>query len=139
LPAAATRPPACFYQREEAMKRTHAIAVLATLFASAPCLAREPAPQPAPQPVQQQSFGASIDESELAQIAGREDLQQDATNAQVAGVSRNSVGANSKTGDVAIAGSAFQNLSGLSVLSVNTGNNVAMNASMNVNIAILPQ
>ena len=35
-----------------------------------------------------------------------------------------------------IAGNAFQNMSGLSILNVNTGNNVAINAALNVNISL---
>jgi len=78
----------------------------------------------------------ALDEAALQGIAGREDVNQISHAEQVAGVSRNSVGDNSITGDAQIDGNAFQNMSGLSILSVNTGNNVAMNASMNVNVSI---
>ena len=57
---------------------------------------------------------------------------------QQATVTRNSVGNNVQTGDAKISDNAFQNLSGLSIVSVNTGNNVAMNAAMNVTISIQP-
>lgn len=99
--------------------------------------AAEPAaktPQAAPGPFS----GPSLEESELGSIAGREDTTQIARNDQVAGVSRSSVGDNSVTGEARIDGNAFQNLSGLSILNVNTGNNVAINAAMNVNISITP-
>ena len=45
---------------------------------------------------------------------------------------------NVATGDVRIDAQAFQNLQGLSLLNVNTGNNVSMNSAMNVNISITP-
>ena len=80
----------------------------------------------------------AITDSALQNIAGREDIQQLSTATQTAGVSRNSVGDNSVTGDARIADNAFQNLSGLSILNVNTGNNVAINAALNVNISITP-
>ena len=81
---------------------------------------------------------APLDDGTLGAAAGREDTQQAATATQVAGVSQNSVGDNVRTGDARIADNAFQNMSGLSILNVNTGNNVAINAAMNVNIAIQP-
>lgn len=84
-------------------------------------------------------FGASaLDDAALGGIAGREDTHQISNSHQVAGVSQNSVGDNVQTGDARISDNAFQNLSGLSILNVNTGNNVAINATMNVNIAIQP-
>ncbi len=80
----------------------------------------------------------TIDDAALHDIAGRADTAQIATNTQNAGVSRNSVGDNSSTGNAQIADNAFQNMSGLSILNVNTGNNVAINAAMAVNISITP-
>ena len=82
--------------------------------------------------------GKAVEEETLGKIAGREDRAQVATADQVAGVSRNTVGDNSRTGEARIADNAFQNMQGLSILNVNTGNNVAINATMNVNIAIQP-
>jgi hypothetical protein len=81
---------------------------------------------------------AALDEASLGSIAGREDVNQVSKASQIAGVSQNSVGNNSVTGEARIADNAFQNMSGLSILNVNTGNNVAINAAMNVNISILP-
>ncbi len=84
-------------------------------------------------------FGSgAVTEADLDAIAGREDTAQIAQNQQTAGVSKNSVGDNSVTGDARIADNAFQNMSGLSILNVNTGNNVAINAAMSVNISITP-
>lgn len=79
-----------------------------------------------------------VADTTLKAITGREDTVQQATANQTADVTANSVGDNVRTGNATIAGNAFQNLSGLSVLSVNTGNNVAINAAMNVNISINP-
>ena len=84
-------------------------------------------------------FGdAAIDDDALGTIAGREDLSQISLANSTAGVSQSSVGDNVSTGDARVSDNAFQNLSGLSILNVNTGNNVAINATMNVNIAIQP-
>jgi hypothetical protein len=80
--------------------------------------------------------GQAVTEDTLRSAAGREDTTQISHADQVAGVSRNSVGDNSMTGDAKIDGNAFQNMSGLSILNVNTGNNVAINAAMNVNISL---
>ncbi len=74
----------------------------------------------------------------LGAIAGREGTALLAQSTQAGTVADNSVGDNVTTGAVQIDGQAFQNLQGLSLLNVNTGNNVAMNTSMNVTIAINP-
>ena len=71
----------------------------------------------------------------LAGIAGREDVNQVVNARNVATVASNSVGNNSQTGVVSISDNAFENLSGLSVININTGNNVAVNAAINVNIS----
>lgn len=81
---------------------------------------------------------APVAEEALGAIAGREGTSMLAQSTQTGTVADNSVGDNVVTGAVQIDGQAFQNLQGLSVLNVNTGNNVAMNTSMNVTIAINP-
>lgn len=82
-------------------------------------------------------FGTvAIGDDALQTIAGREDTRQAATANQVAGVSQNTVGDHVQTGDAKISDNAFQNMSGLSILNVNTGNNVAINAALNVNISL---
>ena len=84
-------------------------------------------------------FGAqAVSEEALRSTAGREDLTQVSQADLKAGVANNSVGDNAVTGSARIDGNAFQNMSGLSILNVNTGNNVAINAAMNVNISISP-
>ena len=83
--------------------------------------------------------GASVEAlpgAALASIAGREDVNQAVNSRNVATVASNSVGDNSKTGEVTIADNAFENLSGLSVININTGNNVAVNGAINVNISL---
>lgn len=91
-------------------------------------------------PVSAQVFGADarVEEEVLGAVAGREDTNQTTVSNNVNEVSNNSVGDNSVTGTIGIDGNAFQNMSGLSILSVNTGNNVAFNSAMNVNISINP-
>ncbi len=79
---------------------------------------------------------AAVDDAALEAVAGREDTRQVALNEQSATVSRNSVGDNSATGDARVDGNAFQNMTGMSILNINTGNNVAINAAMTVNISI---
>jgi hypothetical protein len=85
-------------------------------------------------------FNASaVDDTALHRIAGRQDTSQLSYSEQVAGVTKNSIGDNSVTGSTQISGNAFQNMSGLSILNVNSGNNVAINASMNVNVSFTGQ
>lgn len=80
----------------------------------------------------------AVAEATLRSTTGREDTSQVSQANLRAGVSNNSVGDNAVTGAAQIDGNAFQNMSGLSILNVNTGNNVAINAAMNVNISISP-
>lgn len=89
-----------------------------------------------PAPLPPAPFHASaVDDTALHRIAGREDLNQVSYSEQVSGVTKNTIGDNASTGTAQIAGNAFQNMAGLSILNVNTGNNVAINASMNVNVS----
>ena len=78
----------------------------------------------------------AVDEDTLSAIAGREDLNQITQNNQRNTVANNSVTGNSVTGAVQIDGQAFQNLSGLALINANSGNNVAINSAMNVNISL---
>ncbi len=93
---------------------------------------------PAAAPAQQAPFATAIAEDALGAVAGREDTQQEASAVQTAQVSRNSVGDHVTTGDAKIDGQAFQNLSGLSILNVNTGNNVAINAALTATLSLSP-
>ena len=96
-----------------------------------------------PEPAPARSAGArfatpALDDADLGAQAGRADLSQEARNSQTAGVSGSSVNGTSRTGAVTIDGNAFQNMSGLTVVNANSGNNVAMNGAMTVNVAISP-
>jgi len=82
----------------------------------------------------------ALAEADLGGIAGREDRgAQIAAADQRNTVSNNSVTGTSVTGSVTIDGQAFSNLSGLAVISANSGNNVAINSAMNVVINLAPQ
>ena len=107
-------------------------AVVALAAAALPLPAFAQTASPAP------FAAAALPDETLGGVAGREDTGQAALADQAATVTRNSVGDNVRTGDAKIADNAFQNMSGLSILSVNTGNNVAINAAMNVTISIAP-
>ena len=88
--------------------------------------------------VAQDAFASSdrVSEKTLGSAAGRANVGAIAQAEQNNEVTHNSVGANSVTGAVQIDGNAFQNLSGLAVISANSGNNVAINSAMNVNISL---
>lgn len=77
-----------------------------------------------------------MEDSALNRVAGREDVGQANFASLTNEVKNNSVIGNSTTGNVQIDGNAFQNLSGLSVVSANSGNNVAINSALNVNISL---
>lgn len=74
----------------------------------------------------------------LEKATAREDLSQAANTTQTSTVTGNSVSGTSTTGGVGFNDNAFQNASGLTVINANSGNNVSMNASMNVNIVMVP-
>lgn len=125
-----------------------ASAALAAMLAVTPAAAQTGAAQPetlqspaaqtdTAAPAVAMPFGAvdPVQAEQLGAIVGQADLQQTVSSQNRAEVSRNSVSGNSVTGTIDL-GSAFQDMNGLSVVSANTGNNVAINASMNVNIAI---
>lgn len=83
---------------------------------------------------------AAVDDSALRQVTGREDTgTMIASSTQRNTVSNNSVTGNSVTGSVQIDGNAFQNLQGLAVINANSGNNVAINSSMNVTVNLAPR
>lgn len=79
-----------------------------------------------------------VDDEELSKLRAREDLVQIANSEQVASVSDSSVSGDVDTGASTFSDS-FQNVSGLTVVNANTGNNVAINGSIVVNISITPQ
>jgi hypothetical protein len=83
--------------------------------------------------------GAPMADEQLGRIAGRQDTSLVAEANQTAEVTRTTVGDNVVTGDITLADNALQNLSGLAVVTFNSGNNVAVNSSLNVNIALPTQ
>jgi len=125
-----------------------ALAAIAILIAAGPAFAADPVTVDAgeiaslaqvEEPLVFSPFlSNAVPETSLRRIAGREDLQQVTESNHTATVSDNSVGDNSVTGQVAVSDNAFQNLSGLSIVNINSGNNVAVNAAINVNISMTP-
>ena len=107
----------------------------ATLVAVAPndstAIAAQTIAPPAP-------FAAAsmVSEEGLAAVSGMAEIQQLIVAQNSSTVSGNSVNGQSVTGVINIDGQAFQNLNGLSVLTANTGNNVSINSSMNVNVTV---
>jgi hypothetical protein len=74
----------------------------------------------------------------LDKATAREDISLAAQSQQTSNVSGNSVNGTSTTGTISFSDNAFQTASGLTVINANSGNNVSMNASMNVNIVMVP-
>jgi hypothetical protein len=84
--------------------------------------------------------GAAIaNDSELAVVTGKADirsLQQAANATNTSTVSGNIINGDPVTGAISIDGAAFGGLNGLAIVNANTGNNVSINAAMNVNVSI---
>lgn len=97
------------------------------------------APAEPPQPVAA-AFGAEarLDTEALDRETAREDVNQAAIAEQSTRVSNNSVNGTSATGQITLDGSAFQGISGLTIVNNNSGNNVAINAALNVNVHFIP-
>ncbi len=118
-----------------------AVALIAVTTQAARAQDRPTAPGEQAEPAGQSATifgGSAVSESALQASAGREDVSQLSQAELQAEVAGNSVGDNAVTGMAEVGGNAFQNMSGLSILNINTGNNVAINAAMNVNISITP-
>jgi hypothetical protein len=107
------------------------------LFIGAVLLAAVPAPALA-QAAPAAPFGgaAPVDNALLGAVTGQSDLSQVIRAQNTSTVSGNSVNGHSETGTISFNPNSFQNLNGLSLLSANTGNNVSINSSLNVNVAI---
>ncbi len=106
--------------------------LLLFLAAAAPVSAASDAPVPV--------FGTetAVDETALERATARQDVNQVSNSDQAAEVSNSSVSGNVQTGTAAFSDNAFQNVSGLTVINANTGNNVAINGAIVVNVAISP-
>lgn len=122
-------------------KPFHAIAFVAIAAIPAAAFAA-PASPPATTAAQPAAtatpFSAPLDEAAMSKATAREDTSMIAQSQQTSNVSNNTINGNSTTGDVTIADTAFQNASGLVLINANSGNNVAMNGSMNVNVIMAP-
>jgi hypothetical protein len=79
---------------------------------------------------------AAIAPTELATVTGRADTAQQIRAQNTSTVSNNTVSGQSQTGTISFDPNAFQGVAGLSLVSANTGNNVSINSSLNVNVAI---
>ena len=122
--------------------RLFAAGLLAVLLAAGTARAEPPAPAKAEtQPATAEapfSSSKAADDDVLDKATAREDLSQIARSQQSSNVSNNSINGASTTGDIRISDNAFQNASGLTIINANSGNNVAMNGSINVNIVMTP-
>ena len=79
---------------------------------------------------------AALKAEQLSKVAGGADLAQQILAQNMSAVSGNSVTGDSVTGTIEFSSSAFQGINGLSIVSANTGNNVSINSSLNVNISV---
>lgn len=108
-----------------------AAALLATAF---PAMA-----QPPPAGTDAPFASGAVAATELSAITGRDDTAQQIRAQNTSTVSHNSVIGQSETGAISFDAGSFEAMAGLSLLSANTGNNVSINSSLNVNVAILPR
>lgn len=108
-----------------------------TILLSAAAAAASPQTTEVPQ-TSAFTTAAPIDTGTLDRATAREDLSQIAVSDQTATVSNNTITGSSVTGPITIDGNAFQNLSGLAVISANSGNNVSINSSLTVNLSFTP-
>jgi outer membrane receptor protein involved in Fe transport len=120
--------------------RTTIVGIAATAFLASGAAAQSaPADkaEAAPPSVPFSQDKAATDEV-LEKATAREDVSQTAQSQQNSTVTGNSVNGTSTTGTISFSDNAFQTASGLTVINANSGNNVSMNASMNVNIVMVP-
>lgn len=87
-------------------------------------------------PVNPFGGASAVDEEMLQGVSGMASLEQYANANNNSVVAGNSVNGQSETGAISIDGNSFHDLHGLSILTANTGNNVSINAAMNVNVSI---
>lgn len=120
------------------MLKLHSAIVLGSALVAAPAVAEEVNQAENTEAVAASPFAgtAPLEETKLAKIAGREDVNQVNEADLRNNVGGNSVGDNSNTGKIEIKDNAFSNMNGFTILNANTGNNVAINASIQVNVAL---
>ncbi len=80
--------------------------------------------------------GPVVSETDLASANGREGINiMDATTRNVSQIANNTV-ENSPSGQISVSESAFQNVSGISIISINSGATASINSAMSVNLQI---
>jgi hypothetical protein len=107
--------------------------LISAAVSAAPALPVQAAAQPTPF-----AQAAQMNDQALAGATAREDINQIANSEQAASVSESSVSGTVQTGSTTFSDNAFQNVSGLTVVNANTGNNVAINGAITLNVAISP-
>lgn len=104
--------------------------VLLCGVAAIPASAQEAPPDPAP-----------VADHLLAEARGMADIrvvEQTTTTTSTSTVEGNTINGNFTTGTVNLSNGALDNFNGLALFNINTGNNVAINSSMTVNVALQP-
>jgi hypothetical protein len=99
-------------------------------FATPPTRAQIVPPGPAP-----------VADSLLAEARGMADVrvvEQTTTVTSTSTVEGNTINGDFTTGTVSLSNGALENFNGLALFNINTGNNVAINSAMIVNVAIQP-
>lgn len=99
-------------------------------FATAPASAQPVSPGPTP-----------VADTLLAEARGMADVrlvEQTTTIESTGTVEGNTINGDFTTGMVTLGNGALDNFNGLALFNINTGNNVAINSSMTVNVAIQP-
>lgn len=87
------------------------------------------------------SAPAPVDDSLLAETRGMADIrvvEQTTTVTSTSTVEGNTINGDFTTGTVNLTNGALDNFNGLALFNINTGNNVAINSAMTVNVAIQP-
>lgn len=85
-------------------------------------------------------FGTSqvAGDDTLGRATAREDISLVAQSDLNSNVSNNEINGDTVTGDISFSDTAFANSGGLTIVNANSGNNVGMNASINVNLVMIP-
>ncbi|WP_375195707.1 hypothetical protein [Sphingobium sp.] len=94
-----------------------------------------------PAHAQAEPAAAPVPDRLLAQARGMADVrlvEQSTTVSSTSTVEGNSITGDFTTGLVNIGTGALDNFNGLALFNINTGNNVAINSAMTVNVAIQP-
>lgn len=82
-----------------------------------------------------------VADSLLAEARGMADVrvvEQTTTVTSTSTVEGNTINGDFTTGTVTLSNGALENFNGLALFNINTGNNVAINSAMTVNVAIQP-